>query len=184
MALWTARFIARRKLIRWVNWWAMLSPTSWAESSGRLISSTLIACFFAGQLGQLVAQLVHLGAPLADHHARPAGVHRDGDLARPPLDVDLGDGRVAQPLLQVLPDQLVLLEQRRHVLVGIPAGGPLLDDAEPEPDRMRLLTHLLGLLALHVDLHVAGALADRGGPALGRGGEPLERLAAVDDGLG
>src|SRR6476659_7056930 len=42
---------------------------------------------------------------------------------------------------------------------------------------------LLALLAVHVDLHVAGALLDRGGPALGRGGEPLERLAAVDDRL-
>src|SRR6476469_10105655 len=43
---------------------------------------------------------------------------------------------------------------------------------------------LLALLAVHVDLHVAGALPDRRGPALGRGGEPLERLAAVHDRLG
>src|SRR2546422_3379008 len=42
--------------------------------------------FLAGQLGQLVAQLVHLRAPLADHYARPAGVHGDGDLARLALD--------------------------------------------------------------------------------------------------
>src|SRR6476659_9332451 len=90
MALCTARFMARRNEMRWVSWWAMLSPTSWAESSGRLISST----FLAGQLGQLVAELVHLGAALPDDHARPAGVHRDGDLARAPLDVDLRDGGV------------------------------------------------------------------------------------------
>src|SRR5437762_2366725 len=38
----TARFIARRNEIRWVSWCATLSPTSWASSSGRLISSTLI----------------------------------------------------------------------------------------------------------------------------------------------
>src|SRR6476620_4632021 len=42
---------------------------------------------------------------------------------------------------------------------------------------------LLALLAVHVDLHVAGALPDRRGPALGRSGEPLERLAAVHDRL-
>lgn len=43
MALCTARFIARRNEIRCSSWWAILSATSWAESSGRLISSTLIA---------------------------------------------------------------------------------------------------------------------------------------------
>src|SRR6266511_4606435 len=39
------------------------------------------------------------------------------------------------------PDQLVFLEQGRHVLAGEPAGLPGLDDAEPEAHRMRLLTH-------------------------------------------
>ena len=37
--------------------------------------------FLAGELGQLVPQLVHLGALLADHHARPPGVDRDGEIA-------------------------------------------------------------------------------------------------------
>ena len=126
----------------------MLSATSCADSSGRLISSTLIADFLAGELGELVAQLVDLGALLADHDARTAGVHRDDDLARLALDVDVGDGRVAEAGLEILPDQLVFLEQRRHVLVGVPPRRPLLDDAEPEPDRMRLLSHAqLSLLA-------------------------------------
>src|SRR5690242_18933122 len=42
---------------------------------------------------------------------------------------------------------------------------------------------LLRLLAVHVDLHVAGALPDRRGAPLRRRGEPLERLAAVHDRL-
>src|SRR5437773_302949 len=42
IALCTARFMARRNEMRCVSWCATLSPTSWASSSGRLISSTLI----------------------------------------------------------------------------------------------------------------------------------------------
>jgi hypothetical protein len=141
IALCTARFMARRKLIRWVSWCAMLSPTSWAESSGRLISSTLIAASLPVSWASSSAELVHFRAPLPDHHAGPAGVHRDRHLARAPLDVDLRDRRVAEPGLEVLPDQLVLLEQRGHVLGGEPPRRRLADDAEPEPDRMRLLTH-------------------------------------------
>ena len=97
--------------------------------------------FLAGELGQLVPKLVDFGAPLADDNPWPAGVHRNRHLARPTLDVHLGDSRVSQPLLEVLPDQLVFLEQRRHLLGGKPARGGLPDDAQPEPNRMRLLTH-------------------------------------------
>src|SRR5690349_19994782 len=43
---------------------------------------------------------------------------------------------------------------------------------------------LLRVLAVHVDVQVAGALPDRRGAALRRRGEPLERLAAVHDRLG
>src|SRR6266480_1596469 len=42
IALCTARFIARRNEMRWFNWCTTLSPTNWALSSGRLISSTLM----------------------------------------------------------------------------------------------------------------------------------------------
>src|SRR5262249_14851212 len=97
--------------------------------------------FLAGQLSQLVPQLVHLGAPLANDHTGTAGMHRDGDLTGTAVDINLGDRRMAQTGLQVLPDQLVFLEERRHLLGGVPPGGPLLDDPEPEPDRMGLLPH-------------------------------------------
>ena len=83
--------------------------------------------------------------------------------------------------LEVLPDQLVFLEQRRHLLGGKPARAPdagrcpagAQSDASSDP--------LLVLLVVHVNLHVAGPLPDRGGAALGGGGKPLERLTAVDD---
>src|SRR2546427_7910604 len=37
--------------------------------------------------------------------------HGDGDLARLALDVHVGDGRVGEPGLQVLADQLVFLQE-------------------------------------------------------------------------
>src|ERR1043165_341406 len=95
----------------------------------------------AGELRQLVPELVHLGALLADHHAGPPGMDGDRHLARPALDVDLGDRRVAEPGMEVLADQLVLLEQRGHLLGGEPPGDPRLDDPEPEPDRIGLRAH-------------------------------------------
>src|SRR5690606_34648210 len=47
--------------------------------------------FLAGELRQLVTQLVDLGAALADDDARPPGVHGDGDLARLALNVHQRD---------------------------------------------------------------------------------------------
>src|SRR6478609_668964 len=96
-----------------------------------------------GQLRQLVAELVHLGAALADHHARSPGVDRHGHLARLPLDLDLRDRRMAETGHEVLADELILLEEGRHVLRREPARRPGLDDPEAEADRMRLLTHYL-----------------------------------------
>ena len=67
------------------------------------------------ELRELVAQLVDLGALLADHDARPAGVHRDDDLARLALDDDVGDRRVPEARLQILAEQLVFAQQRRQI---------------------------------------------------------------------
>src|SRR5690606_28498736 len=54
---------------------------------------------------------------------------------------DVGDRRTAQAGLEVLPQQRVFLQQRREVLLREPLRAPLLRDAEPEPDRMSLLSH-------------------------------------------
>src|SRR5439155_1974296 len=98
-------------------------------------------------LGQLVAQLVDLGSSLPDHHAWPAGVHGHRHLARLALDVDVRDRRVAEPGLEVLPDQLVLFEELGKVAARVVAGAPHLDDPEPESVRMSLLSHVTSLPA-------------------------------------
>ena len=53
----------------------------------------------SGHLGEVVAQLVDLGALAADDDARPRGVDRDPQLVGGALDVDLGDAGVAEALL-------------------------------------------------------------------------------------
>src|SRR3989441_805546 len=97
--------------------------------------------FLARELRQLVAQLVHLGAPLADHDAGTARVDRHRHLARLALDVHVGDRRVRQPRPEVLPDQVVFLQELREVAAREVARAPLLHDPEPEPVGMRFLAH-------------------------------------------
>src|SRR6058998_2833312 len=101
------------------------------------------ADFLPRELRQLIAQLVHFRAAFADHDARPAGVNRDGHLARLALDVHVGDRGMAEARLEILPDQLVFLEQLREVVAREIARAPLLDDAQPETVRMCFLSHLL-----------------------------------------
>src|SRR2546426_5353468 len=101
------------------------------------------ADFLPRELRQLIAQLVYFRAPFADHDTRPAGVNRDGHLARLALDVHVGDRGVAETCLQILPDQLVFLEQLGEFVAREVAGPPLFDDAQPEPIRMCFLSHLL-----------------------------------------
>src|SRR5690606_32493040 len=57
------------------------------------------------------------------------------------LDLHLGDRRVAETLVQVLPQLLVLHEELRKAPLRIPARLPGADDPEAEPARMCLLSH-------------------------------------------
>ncbi len=82
-----------------------------------------------GEHGQLVTQLVHLGATLPDYHPRTRGMQDDDDLARFPLDLDVRQCRVGQSPVQIFTDRLVLSEECREVLLGIPARTPVLDYA-------------------------------------------------------
>src|SRR5205085_1903106 len=106
------------------------------------------ADFLARKLRQLVAQLVHLGAALADHHARPPRVYGHRDLTRLALDVHVGDGRVAEPGLQVLADQVVFFQELGEVAPGVVPRAPRLDDPEPEPVGVYFLAHLPALFLL------------------------------------
>src|SRR6266511_5833238 len=100
------------------------------------------ADFLAGELRQLVAQLVDLRATLADHHSRPPRVDRHRHLARLALDVHFGDRRVREPRLQVLADQVVFLEELGKIALGEVPRPPRLDDPESEPVGMRFLSHV------------------------------------------
>src|SRR5690606_1618715 len=79
------------------------------------------------QVGQLVTQTVDLGALLADHDARARRVDRHHDLLRLALDLDLRDRGPGQPLVEVLPDRLVFLQQLVEVPLSLPARLPRID---------------------------------------------------------
>jgi hypothetical protein len=67
-------------------------------------------------------------------------VNGDDDLARLPLDADVGDRGVTETSLQIFAKELVFSEQRRKIAVGVPLRSPGLGDAEAKPDRMCFLT--------------------------------------------
>src|SRR3954462_1279868 len=99
------------------------------------------ADLLAREVRELVAQLVDLSALLADHDAGTARVQRDDDLARLALDHDVRDRRVAEPRLQILPQQLIFLEQLRQLAASVVPRPPVLRDAESETDWIDLLSH-------------------------------------------
>ena len=97
-----------------------------------------------GHLGEVAAQLLDVGALLADHHARTGGVDGDAGALGRTLDDDLGHARLAQPLAQHLADVEVLVQQLGvFAAFGVPARVPGPVDAEPQADRIDLLTHYL-----------------------------------------
>ena len=100
-AVCTARFMARRKLTRPASW----SATPWAiraaSSSGCLISWMLSwTLALSGDLGQVGAQAVGLGAAAADDDAGTGGVHVDAQAVTRALDLDAADGGVRQLLIR------------------------------------------------------------------------------------
>jgi hypothetical protein len=95
----------------------------------------------AGDLVQVGPDLVRLGPPAADHHARTGGVDVDPHPVAGALDVDPGDAGVAEPLLEVAADLDVLVQVLPVVLVAVPARLPVGGDAQPEAVRVDLLSH-------------------------------------------
>src|SRR5713101_6735737 len=85
-----------------------------------------------GDIGNALAQLVDVGALLADHDAGTRRVDRHAALLVRTLDHDPGDGR----LLDILVQQLAVF-----VLAGEPTRIPGPVDAEPQSDWIDLLTH-------------------------------------------
>src|SRR5690606_19857218 len=90
----------------------------------------------AGQLLQLAANALRLGAVTADHDARPRGVDVDADPVPGALDLHRGDTGPLQALQQRLADLDVLAHVVGVLLVGVPAALVVGRDAQPEAVRV------------------------------------------------
>ena len=95
--------------------------------------------------GGQVADLEGLDAlaALADHHTRTRRVDDDLGFVRRALDFDARDVGVGQVVLHRTLDADVLVKPSGILLVLVPLRVPGLDDAEAEPIRVSLLSHLL-----------------------------------------
>src|ERR1700676_3226214 len=95
-----------------------------------------------GDVGDLLAQLVDVGALLADHDTGARGVDRHPALLVRTLDHDSRHRRLLQLLVQDLADFDILVQQLAvFVLAGEPTGIPGPVDAETQSDWIDLLTH-------------------------------------------
>jgi hypothetical protein len=94
-----------------------------------------------GDALDVLADLVDLGALAADHDARAGRPDEHPDLVALALDVDRGDAGAGQPRADVLADPHVLVERVGVVLAGVPDGLPGVDDPQPEPVRVDLVSH-------------------------------------------
>src|SRR6185437_14404723 len=102
-----------------------------------------------GDVGHPLAQLVDVGALLADHDAGTRRVNRHAALLVRTLDHDAGDGRLLELLVQDLAYLHVLVQQLAvFVLACEPTGIPRPVDAETKSDWIDLLTHRFLLRSL------------------------------------
>src|SRR5699024_3190636 len=100
----------------------------------------------AGELLELTADAVRLGAAAADDDARTSGVDVHPHAVPGALDLDAGDAGALHPRGQELADRHVLLHVVPVALtllvgVGEPAALVVDGDAQPEAVRVDLLTH-------------------------------------------
>ncbi len=95
----------------------------------------------AGQLLQLAADAVGLGAAAADDDARTSGVDVDADALTGALDLHLRDTGALHALRHHATNGDVFLDVVLVQLVGVPTRLEVGGDAEPEPVRVYLLAH-------------------------------------------
>ena len=115
--------------------------TRLASSSGRDNVDGQLALGHAGDLLELGAKAVDLGALLTDDDARTGGKDDDLHLVTSALDLDAGDGGTGETLVQELADLEVVTEGLSVVLLSEPAGAPVLGDAKTETSGVNFLTH-------------------------------------------
>ena len=154
----TARFMARRKATRRSSCCAIDSATSCASSSGLRISTMLMTTSLSVILATTRAQLLDVGALLADDHAGTRRMDGDAALLVRALDDDARHRRLLELLHQLVADLDVFVQQRAvFVFARIPAGVPGAVDAETQADRIDFLTHRnsLGLSRFRLRLDLA-----------------------------
>src|SRR5579884_925605 len=95
----------------------------------------------AGQLFQVGADPVGLGAAAPDDDARTRGMDVDPNPVTRAFDLHVGDTGALQPAGQQPPNRDVFLDVLGVLLVGIPARLPVGGDAEPEAVRIDFLAH-------------------------------------------
>jgi hypothetical protein len=97
--------------------------------------------FGSCEFGELGAQFLDIGALLADQNAGARGVDRNAAFLMRPFDDDLRNAGLAALLEDEIPNAEVLMQQLAiFVLIGVPAAVPGAVDAEPQPDRVNLLS--------------------------------------------
>ena len=96
-----------------------------------------------GDLRDLLAERVDLGALLADHDAGTGGRDDDLGLVAGALDLDLGDGGAGELLLEETTDGEVVLEGLGVILIGVPAAAPVFGDTEAEAGGHYFLAHAI-----------------------------------------
>src|SRR5581483_6532316 len=96
-----------------------------------------------GQRRHHAAQLLDIGALLADHHAWPRRVNGNAAFLVRALDDDLGYRGLLEQLLQLLANLHILVQQPAvFALAGKPARIPGAVHTEPQSNRIDLLTHV------------------------------------------
>src|ERR687897_2228671 len=95
----------------------------------------------AGELLELAADAVGLGAAAADDDAGTRGVDVHTDAVTRALDLDLGDAGPLHALGEQLADGDVLTDVRLVELVGVPTALVVGGDAQAEAVRVDLLAH-------------------------------------------
>src|SRR5512140_365725 len=146
-----------------------------------------------GDVRDLLAKLVDVGALLADHHARTSRVNGDAALLVRTLDHDAGDRRLLELLVQDLADLDILVQQLAvFLLAGEPAGIPGPVDAETQTDRIDLLTHRVLLRPLgrcfgfdltNDNRQLRKWFENTARAATAAGGEALHHDTVADEGL-
>ncbi|MPM76925.1 hypothetical protein SDC9_123924 [bioreactor metagenome] len=96
----------------------------------------------AGRLLDLFLDHFDARATLADEKAGASGEDAHGDFARRAIDLDARNAGLEVFLLHEVADFAVFDEKIGEILLGgVPAGVPVLDDANAEPVRINFLTH-------------------------------------------